>query len=155
MNTTSKKNLDALLGKAKKSTTWKEKAKAEIQNEGWLKRSFFIALAVNTELKDKGYTQTWLADQLDCSRQYMHKLLKGKENLTLETIFKLESALNIELIRVPKDFKENSSEEVLSRSKTNSINQSTVKEQFVTNVKYASALKLSVVYSTINNNKAA
>jgi len=33
--------------------------------------------------------------------QYINKIVKGKENLTLETIAKIEKALGITLIEVP------------------------------------------------------
>ena len=37
------------------------------------------------------------ASELGCTQQYVSLILKGKENLTLETIAKLESALQIDL----------------------------------------------------------
>ncbi len=95
-----KDTLKAFLRKAKKNINWKGKALDEIRNEARLERSFAIALAVLTQLKQIGKTQTWLAEQLGCTRQYLSKIVKGKENLTLDTIVKLELALGIELIEV-------------------------------------------------------
>ena len=43
-------------------------------------------------------SQTALAKQLGCSQQYVSKLLKGGENLSLETISKIEKALTITII---------------------------------------------------------
>ena len=77
---------------------WLESAKWDIENEEWLDLSFEIALRVYSCLSELGKTQRWLADELDCSPQYVGKILKGKENLTLQTIIKLEKALNIHLI---------------------------------------------------------
>ena len=49
-------------------------------------------------------TQTVLAEKMDCSQQYISKVLKGKENLSLETISKIESALEIDLIKSALSF---------------------------------------------------
>lgn len=38
-----------------------------------------------------------LTQMLDCSQQYVSKVLKGQQNLSLETISKIESILKIEL----------------------------------------------------------
>ena len=39
-----------------------------------------------------------MAERLDCSQQYVSKILKGTENLSLETLVKLESAIGEQLI---------------------------------------------------------
>ena len=44
-------------------------------------------------------TQASLAQKMECSQQYVSKVLKGKENLSLETISKIESALDIDLVK--------------------------------------------------------
>ena len=44
-------------------------------------------------------TQASLADKMKCSQQYVSKILKGKENLSLESIWKIESALGIDLLK--------------------------------------------------------
>lgn len=36
---------------------------------------------------------------MNCSQQYISKILKGKENLSLETISKIEQALSIQIIK--------------------------------------------------------
>jgi len=41
-----------------------------------------------------------LADKMEVSAQYINKIVKGSENLSLETISKLENALGIQLIEV-------------------------------------------------------
>ena len=48
-------------------------------------------------MKELCLTQAGLAAKVGCTQQYVSLLLKGKENLTLETIAKLESALDIQL----------------------------------------------------------
>ena len=45
-----------------------------------------------------GMTQVVLAEKLGCTQQHISMLLKGKNNLTLETIAKLEEALDFNII---------------------------------------------------------
>ena len=51
-------------------------------------------------MKELGLTQAGLAAKVGCTQQYVSLLLKGKENLTLETIAKLESTLDIQLFGI-------------------------------------------------------
>ena len=39
-----------------------------------------------------------LADKMGCSQQYISKVLRGQENLSIETIAKIESALSIQIL---------------------------------------------------------
>lgn len=50
------------------------------------------------QMKQLGLTQNALAERMNCSQQYVSKILKGKENMSLETLTKLENALGICLI---------------------------------------------------------
>ena len=43
-------------------------------------------------------TQKALAERMDCTQQYVSKILKGKENLSLDTMTRLEDALEISLV---------------------------------------------------------
>lgn len=43
-------------------------------------------------------TQSILAKRMGCSQQYVSNLLKGSSNMTLETISRIETALDIDLI---------------------------------------------------------
>ena len=45
-----------------------------------------------------GLTQKDLAERMGCSQQYVSKVLRGQENLSIETICKIENALEIELL---------------------------------------------------------
>lgn len=49
-------------------------------------------------MKQKGLTQKALAEHMDCPQQYVSKILKGKGNMSLDTLSKLEDALGINLI---------------------------------------------------------
>ena len=75
-------------------------AKERIKNRDWLKYSQRIAIVVLTSLKAQKISQKELAERLGVTPQYVNKLVKGREKLNLETIAKLETALNIKLIEI-------------------------------------------------------
>ncbi len=64
-------------------------------NKDWLRQSFRIASQVLVALKEQNMTQKELAEKMNVSPQYINKLVKGKENMTLETVVKLEKTLGI------------------------------------------------------------
>lgn len=84
-----------------------EKVKAEAtfrkENKEWLRKSAKIALAVRRELRLQGMSQQELATKMGLSPQYLGRILKGQENLTLETISKLETAVGKSLIEVGRE----------------------------------------------------
>lgn len=82
-----------------------EKLRWRIANQEWLKKSGAIALRVLTTLKEKNMSQKTLAEIMNVSPQQINKIVKGSENLTLETITKLEQALDIQLINILKNYK--------------------------------------------------
>ena len=49
------------------------------------------------KMAEMKWTQQQVADKLGCSQQYISRILKGSENLTLEMLAKIEDTLNIEL----------------------------------------------------------
>lgn len=91
-----------------KDTSWLEKAKLRHENEDWLDVSFSIALKVASTLSSNRKSGTFpknqieLAEAMGCSPQYINKLLRGQENLQIETICKVQNILDIKLIEVPK-----------------------------------------------------
>ena len=95
------KSLDRLKELAAgKMSSWQEEANWYRQNNGWLKQSSKIAFRILSELDEKGLSQKELALRMNVSPQYVSKIVKGKENLSLETIWKIEEALGITLISV-------------------------------------------------------
>ena len=80
-------------------TKWRENAQWRRENRRWLRYSGFIALTVMNRLDQIGLSQKELAERMHCSPQYISKLLKGSENLTLETISKLEECLDLDLVK--------------------------------------------------------
>lgn len=83
----------------------KEKKEAEFRktNKEWLRKSAKIALTIRRELRLQGMTQQDLAAKMALSPQYVGRILKGQENLTLETISKLEVAIKKPLIRIGRE----------------------------------------------------
>ena len=88
----------SLLEQHEERTAWREKAQWRRENRRWLRYSGFIALKVLNRLEELGMSQKELAAKMNCSPQYISRLLKGSENLTLETISKLETTLDIDLV---------------------------------------------------------
>lgn len=68
------------------------------ENWHWLKYSYAIAVIVKRRMALLGITQAMLAEVMSCSQQHVSTLLKGKVNMTLETIAKLEDALQIDIL---------------------------------------------------------
>jgi transcriptional regulator with XRE-family HTH domain len=99
---------DRLKNSSKQDSSWVERAKYRKENKAWLDISFAIAVKIMSALKANKTanifpkTQKELAEAMTCSPQYVNKLLKGTENLQLETITKIEQILNISLIEVPE-----------------------------------------------------
>ena len=76
---------------------WREEAEWRRVNRNWLRRSQIIAMKMLEKMAEMKWTQQQVADKLGCSQQYVSRILKGSENLTLEMLAKIEDTLNIEL----------------------------------------------------------
>lgn len=77
---------------------WREEAQWRRENRDWLRYSQRIAILLLLYMKKEGLTQAAMAERIGCTQQYVSKLLKGTENLTIETIAKIEHAINQKLI---------------------------------------------------------
>ena len=80
------------------ASKWREEAEYRRKNARWLRYSAMIALQVRDRMSQIGMTQVVLAEKLGCTQQHISMLLKGKNNLTLETIARLEEALDFDII---------------------------------------------------------
>ena len=87
---------------SEEDSNWIEQAEQDLRQARVRRKSWKVALRVLALLREKGITQTELADRMEVTRQQVTKIVKGKENLTLETIDKLEQALGVILLDVPK-----------------------------------------------------
>lgn len=85
---------------SKGPSVWKEEAIEQLEQWDWMRYTMQIALKVRSSMRMKNMTQCELASKVGCTQQYVSLLLRGKENLTLETISKLERALGISLINI-------------------------------------------------------
>lgn len=95
-------NIDKLYEIAvKASDNWIEIAEKLEQDQTWLDKSAKIALSVLSALKDLKMSKQELADKMGVKAQYISRIVKGTENLTLETISKLEKALGKDLMSIP------------------------------------------------------
>lgn len=83
-----------------KTSTWQAEAKWRRENEYWLSNSFSIAALVLDTLARKAMTQKDLAEKMRVKPQFINKIVKGQENLSLETIGKLEMALGTKLMEI-------------------------------------------------------
>lgn len=93
--------------KANQSPTpskWREEAQFRRENRKWLRYSQWIALKALNRMEELNITQKQLAEKLGCSQQYVSLLVKGSANLTLETISKLEDALDIQILFQPSSW---------------------------------------------------
>lgn len=78
---------------------WREKADWRKTNKSWLRYSQHIAMMMLDRMEELGLTQKSLADKMGCSQQYVSRVLKGTENLSIETISKIELALELEILQ--------------------------------------------------------
>lgn len=77
---------------------WREEAQWRRENRDWLRYSQRIAILLLFFMKREGLTQEAMAERIGCTQQYVSKLLKGTENLTIETIAKIERTTNQKLM---------------------------------------------------------
>lgn len=94
--TKNKEILNKIVSKEAVNTV--EKNRQRIKNRMMLKESRKIALAVLLKLDEPGWSQKKLAKKMGVTPQYVNKIVKGKENLTLQTIVALQSILEIPIL---------------------------------------------------------
>ena len=98
-------NLEKLASLAKpQSEKEKEQSRYRRENRDWLRMSQEIALCLHYYLRNAGLTQKELADKMGVSAVYVGKLLKGGENLTLETICKIQNVICENIVTVAKPY---------------------------------------------------
>ena len=71
----------------------------EQEVKDWEKYSRQIVLAMSKRMSELGMTQQMLAEKMNCTQQYVSKVLKGQKNMSLETLWKIESTLGIEIFK--------------------------------------------------------
>ena len=78
---------------------WRELFDFLETNKSWLRHSQNIAMLMLDRMEELGMSQKQLAEKMNCSPQYISKVLRGRENLSLETLTKIENALEISIIK--------------------------------------------------------
>ncbi len=73
------------------------------EEKPWFNHSQMIANIMSARMKELGMTQKILAEKMNCTQQYISKILKGHENLSLEAISKIENALNIHFLQTNEE----------------------------------------------------
>ncbi|WP_017258503.1 helix-turn-helix transcriptional regulator [Pedobacter arcticus] len=98
-----------------------EQNKNRIKNRSMLKEAQGIALKVILKLDVLGWSQKDLALKMNVSPQYINKVVKGKENITIETQIKLQVLLDIPILASYYEKKSSKhTEEILSFQKDES-----------------------------------
>ena len=92
MHTMAEEKIDNALGEVKNIM--------ENKREDWVCHSQAIAATMSDRMEELGMTQRVLAEKMNCTQQYVSKVLKGRENLSLETLCKIENALGIKILQV-------------------------------------------------------
>lgn len=77
---------------------WRENAEWRMKNRAWLRYSQHIAMMMQDKMEELHMSQKRLSELMGCSQQYVSKVLKGQENLSLETISKIESCLDLQIM---------------------------------------------------------
>lgn len=77
---------------------WREAAEERQANKSWIRFSQSVAMRMLDKMEQMHLTQKGLAELMGCSQQYVSKILKGRENLTLDTMCKIENALHLEIM---------------------------------------------------------
>ncbi len=77
---------------------WRERAEWRQENKSWLRHSQHIAMMMLDKMEELGLTQREVAERMGCSQQYVSRILKGHENLSIETMCKIEEALDLAIL---------------------------------------------------------
>ena len=103
MKNTKGENRDRLQTKSTKEgadSQWKKIAEWNRMHKEVLDDLVVIAGHIRKSLKEKGWNQTKLAEKMGVTPQALTRIMKGGQNLSLQTIRKIEHVLDVRLIRV-------------------------------------------------------
>ena len=102
-----------------KETTVLKEAQERLSKFAMLQESGRIAIQILLRLDELGWTQKDLATKMQVSPQHINKIVKGQENLTLETIVNLQHILQMGILNTFAKSTLNNQKQAL-RSKNNS-----------------------------------
>lgn len=121
-----------------------ESSRRRRESRRWRTLSQDVALAVYHYLDRNGLTQKEFAESMGVSPAYVAKLLKGSENLTLETISKIEAAIGTEIVHIDRPYE---------LTMTVSFTQRPAAARRANSRKYVGQV-VSGAYSTINTSES-
>jgi predicted XRE-type DNA-binding protein len=82
---------------SKTPSRWREQAEWRRANKTWLRRSQIVAMRILDKMQEQNWTQAKVAKLLGCTQQYVSRIVKGSENLSLEMLCRIEDALGVEV----------------------------------------------------------
>ena len=77
---------------------WKRQAQEELEAWDWKQYSYMIAIKARRQMGRLQMTHKQIAEAMGCTQQYVSLLLSGNLNMTLETIARLEKALQFTIL---------------------------------------------------------
>lgn len=142
---TNKEKFLTLVSKEKSSTL--QNLKERKKNRTMLRESQSIAFKVLMRLETLKWTQKKLAEMLQVTPQQISKVISGKENLTLETIVKLQNVLEIPLLITAV---ERAFDQINETHKVEVIQNYEIPDNFTISIKpnHPSVVKLSLKQET-------
>ena len=102
--TLNRQRLDAVAKPRPEESVRRERERAEKRE--WMRMSQDIALGIHRHLRLTNTTHKEFAERMGVSPAYVGKLLKGRENLTLETIWKIQELLGVSFFSSPYHYHE-------------------------------------------------
>jgi hypothetical protein len=83
-----------------KISDWKKSVLKYEEEKDWRELSEQFSIAVLRLLRKNDKNKVWLAKELGTKPQYVSRLVKGTENLSLKTIVKIQSIFDEEIINI-------------------------------------------------------
>ena len=84
-------------------TNWDSFVQDQLEDEDRDVRNALVAAKVLRYLKQQGKTKTWLAGKMNLSPQRLGEILKGRGNMTFESVKNLETATGLTLMIIPEE----------------------------------------------------
>lgn len=97
-------NREKLAQMVKPQNEEKKDALRARRDDNGLRMSQDIALLLHYHMRIANISQVELAARMGVSPVFVHRILKGTENLTLDTIGKIESAIGKTMVSVPHPY---------------------------------------------------
>jgi transcriptional regulator with XRE-family HTH domain len=94
--------LNKIAKPVKENSKWMEIAKWNEEHADALEDYMTIALRISSTLREKKMTQKELASKLDVTPQALTRIMKGRQNLSLNKVRQIEKVLDIAMMTIGK-----------------------------------------------------